>query len=85
MLKNSSYFKDKPVHRAFLFGSNISGEKSNESDIDILVELDYSEPIGFKFLRMKHELEDLLYRKVDLVTRNSVSKYIIPYIDQGKN
>lgn len=82
--KLENYFKDKPVNRAFLFGSHVSGDISNESDIDILVELDYSEPIGLRFLRMKHELEDLLDRKVDLVTGNSVSKYIISYIDQEK-
>ena len=32
------YFKDKPVLKAFLFGSYVRQEASDTSDIDILVE-----------------------------------------------
>jgi len=76
--------KNKPVKRAFLFGSAARGEQDELSDIDILVELDYSQPIGLGFVRMKLELEDLLKRKVDILTSNSVSKYIRPFIDSEK-
>jgi len=77
-------FKNKPVKRAFLFGSAARGEKDEQSDVDILVELDYSQPIGLGFVRMKLELEDLLKRKVDIITSKSVSKHIKPYIDSEK-
>lgn len=76
--------KNKPVKKAFLFGSVARNEDDNQSDVDILVELDYSQPIGLGFIRMKLELEDLLKKKVDLITRNSVSKYIQPVIDSEK-
>lgn len=76
--------KTKPVKRAFLFGSAARNEDDENNDVDILVELDYSEPIGLGFLRMKIELEDLLKRKVDLLTNRSVSKYIQPFIDSEK-
>ncbi|MBI5808236.1 MAG: nucleotidyltransferase domain-containing protein [Ignavibacteriales bacterium] len=76
--------KNKPVKRAYLFGSFARNEDDNLSDIDILVELDYSQPIGLGFIRMKLELEELLKRKVDLLTSNSVSKYIKPFIDSEK-
>jgi len=76
-----NYFKNKPVKKAFLFGSVSRNENDDLSDVDILVELDYSQPIGLGFVRMKLELEDLLKRKVDLLTSNSVSKYIKPFID----
>jgi hypothetical protein len=76
--------KNKPVKRAYLFGSLARNEDDNLSDIDILVELDYSQPIGLGFIRMKLELEELLKRKVDLLTSNSVSKYIKPFIDSEK-
>jgi len=76
--------KDKPVKRAFLFGSVSRNEDDSMSDVDILVELDYSQPIGLNFIRMKLELEDLLKRKVDLLTMKSVSKYIQPFIDSEK-
>ena len=82
--KIKNYFQDKPVIRAYLFGSFVRDEGSEQSDIDILVELDYSQPIGLKFVGMALDLEDLLQRKVDLVSANGVSKYIKPYIDQDK-
>lgn len=50
-----------------LFGSAAKGEARPDSDIDILVELD--SPVGiFAFLRLQHHLEELLGRRVDLVT-----------------
>jgi len=77
-------FRNKPVKRAFLFGSASRKEDDEQSDVDILVELDYSKPIGLGFVRMQLELEELLKRKVDLLTSNSVSKYIQPFIDSEK-
>jgi predicted nucleotidyltransferase len=82
--KIANCFKNKPVNKAFLFGSVSRNEEDDLSDVDILVELDYSQPIGLGFIRMKFELEDLLKRKVDLLTSNSVSKYIKPFIDSEK-
>jgi len=77
-------FRNKPVNRAFLFGSASRNEEDEQSDVDILVELDYSKPIGLSFVKMQLELEDLLKRKVDLVTSNSISKHIQPFIDADK-
>ena len=37
----SDYFQNKPVLKAYLFGSYVRGEASEQSDIDILIELDY--------------------------------------------
>lgn len=82
--KIANCLKNKPVKRAFLFGSAARGEQDEQSDVDILVELDYSQPIGLGFVRMKLELEDLLKRKVDILTSNSVSKHLQPFIDSEK-
>ncbi|MCZ7609597.1 MAG: nucleotidyltransferase domain-containing protein [Ignavibacterium sp.] len=82
--KIANCFKNKPVKRAFLFGSAARDEQDELSDVDILVELDYSQPFGLGFVRMKLELEDLLKRKVDILTSKSVSKYIQPFIDSEK-
>ncbi len=80
----SNYFKDKPVNKAYLFGSQIRNESNPESDIDILVELDYSEQIGLKYIRMRNELQKLLNSKVDLVSDKALSEYIRPMIESEK-
>lgn len=78
------YFVDKPIKKAYLFGSQVSGKATNESDIDLLVELDYSVRIGLFFVQMKLDLEELLNKKVDLVTTKGLSKHIEPIIDKEK-
>jgi predicted nucleotidyltransferase len=78
------YFETKPVLKAYLFGSYVRNEADNSSDIDLLVELDYSQRIGLQFIQMKIDLENLLHSKVDLVSSNGISKYIKPLIDNEK-
>ncbi|MDB5120051.1 MAG: nucleotidyltransferase [Sphingobacteriales bacterium] len=41
-----SYFSNKPVQKAFVFGSYSRDEASADSVVDLLVELDYSQHIG---------------------------------------
>lgn len=78
------YFEKKPVLNAFLFGSVVRNQANKDSDIDILIELDYSEPIGLEFVQMQLDLQDLLNNKVDLVSANGLSKHIRPYIEKEK-
>jgi predicted nucleotidyltransferase len=82
--KINAYFKAKPVLKAYLFGSYVRGQADSDSDIDILVELDYSKRIGLGFIQMQIDLEHLLHKKVDLVSANSLSKYIKPLVDAEK-
>jgi uncharacterized protein len=80
-----NYFADKPVKRAYLFGSYARNTQvRGASDIDILLELDYSKPIGMKFFSFQRELQDLLHSKVDVVTSDGVSKYVLPFIEKDK-
>jgi hypothetical protein len=79
-----NYFRTRPVLRAYLFGSYVRGDADEQSDIDILVDLDYSQKIGFQFIQMKIDLEKLLNSKVDLVSSNGLSKYIKPIVDGEK-
>lgn len=80
----NNYFRTSPVLRAYLFGSYVRGDADDQSDIDILVDLDYSGIIGLKFIQMKIDLEKLLNAKVDLVSSNGLSEYIKPLIDKEK-
>lgn len=58
-----------------VFGSYTRGEQEADSDVDILVSFD--KPIGFiKFMRLEFYLSDLLGKKVDLVTRDSLKPHI---------
>jgi uncharacterized protein len=82
LIKN--YFKDRPVLKAYLFGSYVQGSADTASDIDILVDLDYNQRIGLLFIQMKMDLEKLLNNKVDLVSSNGMSKYIKPIVDSEK-
>ena len=65
--KNIPFLKEKyNVDKIGIFGSYIRGEESKESDIDILV--DFENPIGGEFIDLKEFLEEILNKKVDLVT-----------------
>lgn len=79
-----AYFKTRPVLKAYLFGSYVREMADNKSDIDILVDLDYSQKIGLQFIQMKLDLENLLNNEVDLVSSNGMSKYIKPLVEVEK-
>ena len=79
-----TYFKTSPVLKAYLFGSYARNDANKNSDIDILVDLDYSQKIGLHFIQMKIDLEKILNKEVDLVSSNGLSKYIKPIIDREK-
>ena len=68
----AEYFKTRPGLKAWLFGSYSRGEQTKNSDVDIIVLLDKSNPIGLKFFSMWSDLEELLGRKVDLVSEGTL-------------
>ncbi len=78
------YFSGQPVIKAYLFGSFSRNEAANDSDVDILVDLDYSKHIGLGFVTMQSELQQKLHKKIDLVSSRAISKFIQPFIDKDK-
>lgn len=83
--KLKGFWKDKPIRKAYLFGSVVREELTPQSDIDILVELDSTKIIGMiEYIKIMEALESLLLRKVDLVTTDGLSPYIKPAIDREK-
>ncbi len=82
--KIREYLKDKPVFKAYLFGSYAREDAQDDSDVDILLELDYSEHIGLEYVQMKIDIERILNKSVDLVTEKALSKYIKPIVDKEK-
>ncbi|MFU8766810.1 MAG: nucleotidyltransferase family protein [Candidatus Methanoperedens sp.] len=63
--------KQNDVKRASLFGSVVRGELTDESDIDILVEFKGRKSL-LDLVGLKLELEEMLKRKVDVLTYNSL-------------
>lgn len=55
------------LKKAGVFGSVVSGELKEDSDVDILVEIERDDMSLLDFVGIKLELEEALGRKVDLV------------------
>ena len=55
------------AHNVRLFGSAARGEDTDESDLDVLVEMEDGRSL-IDHVAFKQDLEDLLGRKVDVVT-----------------
>jgi predicted nucleotidyltransferase len=59
-----------PVSKLGVFGSYARGEATEESDIDIAVEI--TGPMGLNFIEMADELENLFGKKTDVVPLRSI-------------
>jgi uncharacterized protein len=68
------------VRRYGLFGSFVRNEQHPGSDIDILVEFEPHQKSFQHYMQLVCFLEDVLGRKVDIVTPESLSPYIGPNI-----
>jgi predicted nucleotidyltransferase len=78
-----NYLKEQHVVRAYLFGSSVRNEAAPDSDLDLLLEPGPDMNL-FSFAKMKLQLEELLEKRVDLVSENGLSPHIKPFIDQEK-
>lgn len=79
-----TFFRGKPVKKAYVFGSYARDEADEGSDLDILLELDYTQHIGLGFVRMKLDLEEMLNKKVDLVSERAILQPLDSCIDKDK-
>ena len=64
---------------AGVFGSVAQGQARDDSDVDIIVR--FGRPMGmFTYMKFVNGLEASLQRKVDVVTENSLNKFVKPYV-----
>lgn len=71
--------KKARVTRASIFGSYVRGDETEDSDVDLLVEV--PKGIGlYGFMGLKCELEEVLSKKVDLVEYSAVKPRLKSYI-----
>lgn len=68
------------VRRLGLFGSFARGEQGPKSDVDLLLEFEPGRKNFDSFLAIGWLLEDLLQRRVDLLTPESLSPRLAPRI-----
>ncbi len=59
------------VTKAALFGSVATGEATEKSDVDVLIDFKGEQSL-LDLVDLKFELEELLHRKVDLLTYDSL-------------
>lgn len=64
------------VEFAGVFGSYARGDDGSDSDIDLMVRFRGETPGLFGFIFLEKQLSDILGRKVDLVTEQSVHPYL---------
>ncbi len=69
------------VKRIGLFGSYAKGTHTEDSDIDIIVE--FETPLGFEFMDFADYLEELLGKRVDVLTVGGLQGIRIPHIAQS--
>jgi predicted nucleotidyltransferase len=72
--------RDLGVRQLGLFGSFARGKPGPSSDVDLLVEFEPGKKTFGAFMQLAFYLEDLLGRRVELVTPESLSPYIGPRI-----
>ena len=63
---NLVFSKHEQVKCAYLFGSYARGDQTAKSDVDIFVIIEGQ--MGMKFYGLGMEIEDILHKKVDIVT-----------------
>ena len=67
-----------PLRKMALFGSVVRGDATEQSDVDILVEVDPT--IGLRMVDLAEELESHLHRKVDLVSSRAIRPHMMEAI-----
>jgi predicted nucleotidyltransferase len=77
---NSAKLKSFGIAKLSIFGSFVSGKPMAESDVDFLIEFIPEKKNYDNFINLSFYLEELLGRKVEIVTPQSLSKHIGPHI-----
>jgi predicted nucleotidyltransferase len=74
-IKRDEHFSD--IRSVSLFGSCVTGETAEGSDVDVLVQFAQDACIGlFEYVRIQRRLAAALGVDVDLVTPEALSRYI---------
>jgi predicted nucleotidyltransferase len=56
----TEFFADKPVNKVWLLGSYARGDADEKSDVDVLVDLDFSKTISLEYYSWHNNLKKIL-------------------------
>jgi predicted nucleotidyltransferase len=79
-------FENK-VKNLYVFGSVITDSFNDDSDIDLVVDIDSTDPLDYAdhYFNLKFSLQDLLQREIDLLENKEIKNpYIRENIDRSK-
>ena len=76
-------WKKHTIQKVYLFGSYARNEQKSSSDIDFLIEHDIDFSL-FDLIKLQLDLEKELKIDVDLISNNSVSKFLKDSINRDK-
>ena len=83
--KISNFFNNKPIEKAWIFGSYSRNEETEESDIDLIVKFSPNNKITlFYYLQLKYELEKLTGKSVDLAEEGQLKKFAFDSFNKDK-
>lgn len=76
--RHEDELRGRHVAHLWIFGSVARGEERDDSDVDILVELDPQAKVSLtSFARLQLDLSDFLGRQVDLATCKSLREHVV--------
>ena len=71
IIKLTQIFKQYPIKRAALFGSYARGEQNSDSDLDLILDYEFSKELP-DFFGFWDELERMMGLRADVLTFNSL-------------
>ncbi len=79
LVANREILRRYKIKSIALFGSYVRNEQKEDSDIDFLVDFREGTTL-FDFVELQDSLSEILGKKVSMVSRRGLSRYIGPYI-----
>ena len=79
----NSLFQKYGIRNLAIFGSYARSEQNENSDIDIMVE--FNRPVGMEFIELAEDLENILHKNVDLVSKNGIKPKYYKSIENDLN
>ncbi|HVA14602.1 MAG TPA: nucleotidyltransferase family protein [Stellaceae bacterium] len=77
--RHEAELRSRGVRRIALFGSTARGQAGPDSDIDLMVDLDSSVPVGvFEYVSLVQYLEDLFPNHVDVANHDRMKPLVRP-------